>query len=131
MKYHGLCRIYVLYLSVHWSFVTVAVSFGTITSTFMSYSVFLMQEHNSSEYIKFLEIINKYKLYWFCGCCVKSLIIDGLKWDEYELDITIQKNENVLDIDSMDTYNASQNDDNITSTKQNEDSVQTVNVAAK
>ena len=44
----------------------------------VSYSVYLMQDHNTKEYIHFLSILNKYKLYFCCCCCY------GMVRDQYQ-----------------------------------------------
>ena len=44
----------------------------------ISYSMFLMQSHNTKEYIKFLSVVYKYKLYWFGCCFCKGMIRNDL-----------------------------------------------------
>ena len=50
----------------------------TITSVFLSYSMFLMQSHNTKEYMRFLAVIYEYKIYWFGCCCFKDMIRNDL-----------------------------------------------------
>lgn len=38
-----------------------------------SVSMYLMQDHNTAEYVKFLQIVNKYKLYLCCCCCFRMV----------------------------------------------------------
>ena len=45
----------------------------------ISYSVYLMQDHNTNEYVHFLSILTKYKLYFFCCCCY------GMVRDQHQL----------------------------------------------
>ena len=45
----------------------------SMISMVMSYSMFLMQDHNTSEYIAFLRFIRRYKCIW-CFCCFGSMV---------------------------------------------------------
>eukprot|EP01083_Nonionella_stella_P310027 1100038_1 len=59
--------------NVLWSLVTV----------FINISMFLMQQHNSKQYVKFLTVLYRTKLYLiYCGCCYKSII-------QYELNAAV------------------------------------------
>ena len=57
--------------------------FGSIMQAFLSLvwtiSVYLMMEHNTTQYIKFLKIVNRFKLHWICCCCCKFIVIEQLK----------------------------------------------------
>ena len=46
---------------------------GSIMILSISYSMFLMQDHNTSEYIVFLQFIKQYKCIW-CFCCFGSMV---------------------------------------------------------
>ena len=70
-----------------------------------SYSVYLMQDHNTTEYIQFLSILNKYKLY-FCCCCCYGMVRDQYQFvleNREELQIPKRKT-----ITTMDTRNISE-----------------------
>ena len=45
----------------------------SIIAVLVSYSMFLMQDHNTSEYILFLRFIKRYKCIW-CFCCFGSMV---------------------------------------------------------
>ena len=45
----------------------------SINSVAISYSMFLMQDHNTSECIAFLRFINRYKCIW-CFCCFQFMV---------------------------------------------------------
>ena len=57
--------------------VGVADPFGTwffsIWTLFVSYSMFMMQDHNTPEYIDFLRVIKRYKC-TLCFCCFGSMV---------------------------------------------------------
>ena len=42
---------------------------AAVISCLVRYSMFLMQEHNTDEYVQFLRCLNRYKLYLCCCCC--------------------------------------------------------------
>ena len=46
---------------------------GSVCVLSVSYSMFLMQEHNTSEYVAFLHFIKRYKCIW-CFCCFGSMV---------------------------------------------------------
>ena len=50
---------------------TVAVH--SVSTVAISYSMFLMQDHNTSEYVAFLRFIKRYKCIW-CFCCFGSMV---------------------------------------------------------
>eukprot|EP01084_Bolivina_argentea_P187653 323173_1 len=49
-----------------------------VISTLYTYSIYLMLEHNTSEYIKFLKFLNYVKLKYFC-CCYHYVVVDQLE----------------------------------------------------
>ena len=51
-----------------------------MVSISLSYSMILMQQHNTDKYKKFLKILYNYNLYHIC-CCCKSMIIYELESD--------------------------------------------------
>ena len=53
---------------IHYTF-----SFYAFTTLSISYANFLMQDHNTSEYVAFLRFIRKYKCIW-CFCCFASTV---------------------------------------------------------
>eukprot|EP01084_Bolivina_argentea_P150975 263579_1 len=77
--------------------------------------VFLMEEHNSSEYARFLRILNKYKFYYICFpcCCLycNSLITQSLNAiDEELIDVELYLNKSQNDQnDDLDTQNNNTN----------------------
>ena len=48
---------------------SILVILAPVVITCISYSVYLMQDHNTKEYIRFLSILNRYKFYCCCCCC--------------------------------------------------------------
>ena len=49
--------------------------------------MFLMMEHNKSEYFKFLKGLNKYKCDFVCYCCCRFMIVDQLNELQSDLDL--------------------------------------------
>ena len=49
----------------------------------VSYSMYLMMDHNKKQYVMFLEYIHKLRLYWLC-CCCGHLVLDQLNGMEDE-----------------------------------------------
>ena len=82
-----------------------------------SISMYLMMDHNTLEYIQFLRIINRLKLYLCCCCCYQMVL------DEYQLMVPVtvgNKNQtntakkNIAGVDdSRDVTSASANANNI------------------
>ena len=73
-----------------WSFMTL----------FISYSMFLMQDHNNSEYIRFLQFVNRYKC-TLCFCCFGSMVREQyrtLKCSPDEQTLTKMKTNTTLHI---------------------------------
>lgn len=71
-----------------------------------SYAVYLMQDHNTAEYVDFLRILNKYKLYFCCCCCC------GMVRDQYQMTVDnmskkeseVPKKKTVLTLATLDNY---------------------------
>ena len=72
-------------------------------SLFMSISIFLMQEHNTKEYEKFLYIMKKY----LC-CCWNVDILKGLTIEQ-ELQESMEDNNNQQDQTDYNTHDISEN----------------------
>ena len=46
----------------------VSFAFSALVAVVYSLAMYLMMDHNTKEYIEFLRILYKFKLYWCCGC---------------------------------------------------------------
>ena len=70
-----------------------ALAGGTLSFS-LSYSMYLMMDHNKIKYVSFTKIMHAISLYWiFCFCC-KDFISDQLKEDIKSLEDVTQKDEN-------------------------------------
>ena len=103
-------------------------SFRFIPPFSYCYAMFLMMDHNHSEYIMFLRVIAKLRLHICCCCCcgyimvkeqlneVDAMDMDDKKALELQLEMQeTQKNNNMDDSDKYETRNMSEDDQKITS----------------
>ena len=59
-------------------FTPISVWAMNVNSVSLSFSMYLMMEHNISQYILFLRLLKKFKLHFFC-CCYRHIVIDQLE----------------------------------------------------
>ena len=71
----------------------------SIASVIFSYSMFLMQDHNTSEYIAFLRFIKRYKCV-LCFCCFGSMVNE-----QYRMLVDNVDEETMEKKKSIETYN--------------------------
>ena len=83
--FYTIAFLYFYLISIIWAVTTILLEGNEVISDFIpnilwpfvavciSYSIYLMQEHNTKEYIRFLSILNKYKLYLCCCCCYRMV----------------------------------------------------------
>ena len=64
---------------------------AAVISVLVRYSMFLMQEHNTDEYIAFLRILNRYKLYLCCCCCCRMVRNQYAMMNKEEEGSTVRK----------------------------------------
>ena len=76
----------------------------SLNDLIFSYSMFLMQDHNTSEYIAFLRFIKRYKCIW-CFCCFASMVreqnrmlVDNVEQRTFEQEKSTQSGTNTHNI---------------------------------
>ena len=52
----------------------------------MNFSIFLMQDHNTSEYMNLMELSRKFKLIYVCCCCKRIIIVE---LQEYKINTNV------------------------------------------
>ena len=68
----------------------VSFAFNAGVPVVFSLSMFLMQDHNTTEYIVFLRILIRFKLFWCCCCCGRMV------GEQYQFLATEKVNEGEL-----------------------------------
>ena len=84
-----------------------AVSFTSVMYGSVSYSMFLMQDHNTSGYIAFLRIIKRYKCIW-CFCCFGPMVNE-----QYRMLVVNEDEQTLQEKDSIQTWNTHNVSDDI------------------
>ena len=83
-----------------------------VLSVTANYSIFLMQQHNDEEYIKFLLILYTMKVHIFCRCCKKG-ILEAMESKEIEANLQAierQKSDNDKKTENVHGQNGTEND---------------------
>ena len=73
----------------------------SVAALSISYSMFLMQDHNTSEYVAFLRFIKRYKCIW-CFCCFGSMVDE-----QYRMLVDNADERKLSQKDSVPTWNMS------------------------
>ena len=77
-----------------------------LASTLTLYSLFLMQQHNTSEYLKFLRFTYRLGIYHCCLCCFKSIVKNEIEMDSQgELENVIENVKEIKCETTEDTIN--------------------------
>eukprot|EP01084_Bolivina_argentea_P177546 307009_1 len=77
----------------------------SMVSLSITYSMFLMQQHNADQYRQFLQLLYYSNLYYICCCCCKSMIIYELEMHQTDkMNIKCSNEENKTNNDH-DTIN--------------------------
>eukprot|EP01084_Bolivina_argentea_P215229 365399_1 len=79
--------------ALNWIFLVCRV----MASVFISFSSFLMQEHNSKEYMYFLRIISECKVHYIFRCC-KSMIENGLDYNKIHIEETMVNRQKTIEV---------------------------------